>query len=262
MQVSQINLVSKHKFAKLLRSKFYWAFFIIGLGILLMTLIPILVAEEFRGGGPMVMILISGFTQSYTYFGLFASITIGSMVLMQDIRDGTIFPYLAKPISRTTFIFGKILGAFKLMMVFWVFQVIYFLIFLYAASDYGLTFNLVLAFIYDLLFYFMIVSVTAFFSVFMHPIWAAITVLAAYFLPFIAQFMIHTDWKFWTTLARFFYYIGPEFYVLNNWNNIIGSSLMYDASQLQKLAYYITLALLVIIPTFYVFARRNLTPKD
>ena len=35
-------------------------------------------------------------------------------------------------------------------------------------NKYGITLNLVLAFIYDLLFYFMIVSVAAFFSVFIH----------------------------------------------------------------------------------------------
>jgi ABC-type transport system involved in multi-copper enzyme maturation permease subunit len=262
MEISALNQISRHKFAKLLRSKFYWAFFLIGLGLLLITLIPILVADEFTGGGPEILFLISGFTMSYTYFGLFAAVTIGSIVLVQDVRDGTIFPYLAKPISRGTFVFGKILGAFKLMVVFWIFQVVYFLIFLYAASDYGITLNLVLAFIYDLLFYFMIVSVTAFFSVFIHPLWASMVVLAAYYLPFIAKFMIHTEWGFWTTLARIFYYIGPDFYVLNNWGNIIGSTMIYDTSHLQKLAYYITLLLLVLIPTFYIFTRRNLTPKD
>jgi len=262
MKITQILTISNHKFAKLLRSKFYWAFFIIGLGILLITLIPMLVAREFQGNSPMVLMLISGFTQTYTQFGLFAAITIGSIVLVQDIRDGTIFPYLAKPISRGDFIFGKILGAFKLMIVFWLFQVLYFLIFLFAATDYGLTLNLALAFIYDLLFYFMIVAVTAFFSVFMHPLWAAVIVLTTYFLPFIAKFMIHTEWGFWTTLARTIFYIGPEYYILNNWNNIVGSALVYDTSHLQKLAYYITLLLLVLFPTFYIFTKRNLTPKD
>ena len=262
MRISQILTISNHKFAKLLRSKFYWAFFIIGLGILLITLIPILVEEEFRKGGPIVLMLISGFTQSYTYFGLFAAITIGSIVLVQDVRDGTIFPYLAKPISRSEFILGKILGAYKLMFIFWLFQVLYFLIFLYAATDFGLTVNLVLAFIYDLLFYFMIVSVTALFSVFMHPLWASVIVLATYFLPFIAKFMIHTEWGFWTSLARTVYFIGPDYYILNNWGNIIAGALIYDSSQLQKLAYYITLMALVTLPTFYIFTKRNLTPKD
>ena len=262
MRIAQVLTISNHKFAKLLRSKFYWAFFIIGLGLLLMTLIPFLVEEEFRQGGPILLMLISGFTQSYTFFGLFAAITIGSIVLVQDIRDGTIFPYLAKPISRSEFIFGKILGAYKLMVVFWLFQVLYFLIFLFAATDYGLTVNLVLAFVYDLMFYFMIVSVTALFSVFMHPLWASVIVLATFFMPYIAKFMIHTEWGFWTALARTVFFIGPDYYILNNWGNIVGSALIYDTSNLQKLAYYITLLALITIPTFYIFTRRNLTPKD
>jgi hypothetical protein len=64
------------------------------------------------------------------------------------------------------------------MIVFWLFQVLYFLIFLYAATEFGITINLALAFLYDLMFYFMIVSVTALFSVFMHPLWASVVVLA------------------------------------------------------------------------------------
>jgi len=262
MEISAINQISKHKFAKLLRSKFYWAFFIGGLVILLFILIPLLVADEMQGGGPMVLVLISGFTQAYTFFGLFAAITIGSIVIVQDLRDGTIFPYLAKPISRGAFIFGKILGAYKLMFIFWLFQVVYFMIFLYAATDYGITTNLILAFLYDLLFYFMIVSVTAFLSVFMHPIWASMIVLATFFLPMIAKQMIHTDWGFWTSLARVIWYVGPEYYILNNWNNIVGSTFIYDTSQLQKLIYFFTLLILVLLPTFHVFTRRNLTPKD
>jgi ABC-type transport system involved in multi-copper enzyme maturation permease subunit len=262
MQINQINLISKHKFAKLLRSKFYWLFFIVGLGMLLISLIPILVEKEFREGGPMTLFLISKFAQSYTFFGLLASLTVGSIVLVQDIRDGTIFPYLAKPISRSEFIFGKILGAFKLMFVFWLFQILYFLIFLYAATNYGITVNLVLTFVFDLLFYFMIIVATAFFTVFLHPIWASIIVLATYFLPTIAKLMIHTEWGIWTTIARVVWYIGPEYYILSNWDNFIGSTMLYDTSLLQKFLYYFTLLSLLILPTFRIFARRNLTPKD
>jgi ABC-type transport system involved in multi-copper enzyme maturation permease subunit len=263
MEVSAINLISKHKFAKLLRSKIYWVFFIVGLGMLLMTLIPFLVADEdFRSGGPMVLFIISSFTRIYAFFGIFASITVGALVLVQDIRDGTLFPYMAKPISRSQFMFGKILGSFKIMIVFWIFQVIYFLILLYAATEYGITANLVLAFLYDLLFYFMIVVATAFFSVFIHPIWAGIVIAATIFLPEIAKQMIHTQWGFWTKLAQVIWFIGPEYNVLDNWGNIIASTLIYDTSIIQKLAYYITLLLLVLIPTFYVFTKRNLNPRD
>jgi ABC-type transport system involved in multi-copper enzyme maturation permease subunit len=263
MELKSINLISKHKFAKLLRSKIYWVFFIIGLGMLLTTLIPFLVAEDFRNeSGPMLLMIISTFTKSYSFFGVLASVTVGSLVLIQDIRDGTLFPYLAKPVSRSAFIFGKIIGAFKLMIIFWLFQVLYFMILLYTVTDYGLTVNLVLAFIYDLLLYFMLIVVTAFFSIFMHPVWASIVVLVTYFLPQIAKQMIHTDWGFWTNLARVVWYMGPKYDVLNNWGNIIGSTLIYDSTQLQKLLYFMTLLLLFLIPTFYIFTRRNLTPKD
>lgn len=262
MEISAINLISKHKFAKLLRSKIYWVFFIVGLGTLLMTLIPFFVADEFKAGGPMVFMIISAFTRSYSFFGILASITVGSLVLIQDVRDGTIFPYLAKPISRSEFMFGKILGSFKIMVIFWIFQVIYFLILLYAATEYGITLNLALAFIYDLLFYFMLISVTAFFSVFMHPIWAGIIVMITIFLPQIAKQMIHTSWGFWTKLAQVIWFVGPEYNVLDNWGNITSSTMIYDTSQIQKLAYFITLLLLVLVPTFYIFTKRNLTPKD
>jgi len=262
MEISAINLISKHKFAKLMRSKIYWVFFIVGLGMLLMTMFPFLLAEDLKGGGPMVFMLIYSFTKAYSAFGIFASIAVGSLVLVQDIRDGTLFPYLAKPISRSEFMFGKILGSFKIMVVFWIFQVIYFLILLYAATEYGITANLVLAFIFDLLLYFMLISVTAFFSVIINPVWAAIVVLITVYLPQIAKLAINTQLGFWTTLARVFWFIGPEYNVLDNWGNITASTMIYSSSLIQKLAYYVTLLLLVLIPTFRIFTKRNLTPKD
>ncbi len=262
MEIRQVLTISTNKLAKLLRSKFYWAFFLGGLLILLFILIPILAAEEFRAGGPMVLMLLTSFTQTYTIFGVLASVTIGSIVLVQDIRDGTIFPYLAKPISRTDFILGKIIGAFWLIVIFWIFEVIYFLIFMFAATDYGITINVIMAFIYDLLLYFLIISVTAFLSIFMHPIWSSSIVMASFILPGIAKLMINTEWGFWTLLARVVYYITPEYNILSNWGNIARQSMIGGVSEFQKLAYFVTFLLLVLLPTFYIFTRRNLTPKD
>lgn len=261
MDLKQINTISNHKFAKLMRSKIYWLFFVVGLGILLMSMIPLLVAEEFAQSG-MAMIFISQFAQAYTVFGLFASIALGSIVLIQDIRDGTMFTFLARPISRSDFIMGKIIGAFKLIMVFWVFQIIYFSIFLYAVTDYGISTNIILTFIFDLMFYLMMISVTAFFSILTGPIWAALIVLVIHFLPVIAKGLMQFEWGIWTTIFKVIYFAGPEFNVLSNWDSLIGATLLYDASILQKLAYFFTLLLVVLLPTFKIFTARNLTPKD
>jgi len=261
MEIKYLNIISQHKFVKLLRSKIYWMFFIVGLGILLTSMIPLLVAEELRNS-QAAFFLISQFARTYSIFGLFASITIGAIVLMQDIRDGTIFPFLAKPISRQAFILGKIYGAYKLMLIFWLFQILYYLIFIYAATDYSLTMNMVLTFIFDLMFYFMMITVTVFFSTFINPIWASIVVSVTYFLPSIAKLMIHTEWGIWTTISRVVWYVGPEYNILSNWDSIVSSTLLYDTSTVQKLAYFFTLMLLLLLPTFRIFTKRNLTPKD
>jgi len=62
MEINQILLISRHKFAKLLRSKFYWLFLIGGLGMLLLSMIPLLVAKEFRHT-PEALFLISQFAR-------------------------------------------------------------------------------------------------------------------------------------------------------------------------------------------------------
>lgn len=261
MDLKQINTVSNHKFVKLMRSKVYWLFFVVGLGILLMSMIPFLVAREFSQSS-MALFMISQFARAYSVFGMFASIALGSIVLIQDIRDGTMFTYLARPITRADFILGKIIGAFKLIMFFWVFQIIYFLIFLYAVTDYTISTNIMLTFVFDLMYYFMMISVTAFFSIMVGPIWSAMIVLIIHFLPEIAGNLIHTEWGIWTTIIKAVWLIGPEFNLLSNWDSLVGATLLYDTSILQKLAYYFTLLLVVLIPTFKIFTTRNLTPKD
>ncbi|MDI6774956.1 MAG: ABC transporter permease [Verrucomicrobiota bacterium] len=99
-------VIAQTTWLEMLRKKDVYVLFIL-LGVMLVTLVSL---NIFGLGGLVVYVKDIGLLMTWL-FGLVLAVNISSRGLPQEEQRGTIFPLLAKPITRFELILGKWLGA-------------------------------------------------------------------------------------------------------------------------------------------------------
>lgn len=103
--MKNIYTISKYTFIEVFRSKI-----VIGLGVLALFLMLICyVASEFAYGAPSKVALDFGLG-IMSLSNMIIAIFIGSTLLSKEIENRNLYMILSRPISRTSFLLGKILG--------------------------------------------------------------------------------------------------------------------------------------------------------
>ena len=98
-------LVARYTFKQLLKSKIMYNCFWLGLALMLFTYIT----SEFSFGNPRFIAMDFGVGVS-SLASVAVAIFLGVSLLSDEIESRTVYIALSKPISRSSFIFGKILG--------------------------------------------------------------------------------------------------------------------------------------------------------
>ena len=110
--MKSILTISKYTFIEVYRSKI-----MMGLGLMCLSLIILCyVASEFAYGAPGKVALDVGLgLMSLSNVGM--AIFIGSSLMTKEIEQKTLYMILSRPISRSAFLIGKLLGLSSILML-------------------------------------------------------------------------------------------------------------------------------------------------
>lgn len=107
-----IAKVTKYTFLEVYRSKIMISIIFLALGLIIISY----VASEFAYGAPAKIALDVGLG-IMSVSNLIISIFIGSTLLSKEIDQRTLYMILSRPISRVSFLFGKICGLSMVLLI-------------------------------------------------------------------------------------------------------------------------------------------------
>ena len=105
-------IVAKYTFVEVYRSKVMLSILFIALGLVLVSY----VASEFAYGAPAKVALDFGFGLT-SISNLIMAIFIGSTLLSKEIENRTLYMILSRPLSRTSFMLGKVMGLSSVLAI-------------------------------------------------------------------------------------------------------------------------------------------------
>lgn len=256
--MSTIITLAKHTFKEVIRKKDFYVFL-----ILLVGLVLFFYQESFFN--------VTGVSRylkdiGYTLVVLFAaivSITFSAKQIPSELESKTIYPLLAKPVSRTQLVLGKFTGS---MFISGFTFTVFFIVYLIAVIFKGEKANLILIFqtyIFSILLLAMLSSIAMIFSLFL-TLSANVTItLLVYFLiawyNSIIKGIITSTQGLASILYSFVYYILPhfEFYDIK-----IRMVHMWDPVPLgifmAVLIYTLIYTAIILNLTCFLFNRKNL----
>jgi ABC-type transport system involved in multi-copper enzyme maturation permease subunit len=104
--------VAKYTFIEVYRSKVMLSIVFIAIGLVIISY----VASEFAYGAPSKVALDFGYGLT-SISNLIMSIFIGSTLLSKEIESRTLYMILSRPISRTSFMLGKVIGLSSVIII-------------------------------------------------------------------------------------------------------------------------------------------------
>lgn len=124
MQLGKSLAIAGVQAARLKRRKMIWVVAMAPVGLYLMVAGPALffqakIASMSPDGMSLLSWpLISGFGRILSNAGQLLALVLGALTVSGDLQDGTLFPALAKPVSRFEILAGKLLGSAAVIGVF------------------------------------------------------------------------------------------------------------------------------------------------
>lgn len=110
--MKNLLIVAKYTFLEVYRSKLMISIFFLAFGLIVLSF----VASEFAYGAPGKVALDVGLAVM-SLSNLVMSILIGTTLLSREIDQRTIYMIISRPISRSSFLLGKILGLSSFLLV-------------------------------------------------------------------------------------------------------------------------------------------------
>jgi ABC-2 type transport system permease protein len=110
--MKNVLTVAKYTFIEVYRSKLMMSIGFIGLGLIILCY----VASEFAFGAPAKIALDVGLG-ILSLSNVAIAILIGSTLIAREIEQKTLYMILSRPISRSSFLFGKIAGLSSVLLL-------------------------------------------------------------------------------------------------------------------------------------------------
>lgn len=104
--------VAKYTFSEFVQSKVLYNIFFLSLGLLVLTY----VASEFTYGVPNKVALDFGLGAS-SISTLLISVFLGANLIVREVENRTLYMIISRPISRTQFLLGKMIGLIGIVVV-------------------------------------------------------------------------------------------------------------------------------------------------
>ena len=104
--------IARFTFVEVYRSKIMMSLGLLGMGLIILCY----VASEFAYGAPAKIALDVGLGV-LSLSNVIIAILIGSTLIAREIEQKTLYMILSKPISRSSFLFGKMLGLSSILLI-------------------------------------------------------------------------------------------------------------------------------------------------
>jgi ABC-type transport system involved in multi-copper enzyme maturation permease subunit len=249
-------VISNYTFVEILKSRIIVNIFLIGIFLTLVTY----VASEFTFGVPQRVALDFGFgTLSLTSIGV--SLFLGVGLLSKEIENRTVYMVLSRPVSRTSFLTGRILGMLwiQLLILIILSGFSLFIYFFYDGQFDALIFwNYFFIFLESLL----VLLIVVFFSLITNPIIAVCNTLILLFCGHVlndAKLINFTKNHFiFQQALKFYGFLFPNFYKLNIKDFVLYDQRLPISYIWSNVAYGIFYSLFLITLSCLIFKRKNL----
>lgn len=262
---SHIVTIARVQTAKLRRRKMIWLFGVAPFVLSLMVVAPALIAlsrPEFEDAGVDALFnwgLIIGWGGFLSWAGRMFALILGATAIDRDLRDGTIFPVLAKPASRAQVILGKLLGSATVVGVYLAMEA---LILLVAAAAGGSDVEwgyLLTALLADAFAFLAMLSLGLLLGMVMRPaLGIGIAILGGILLN-ITSYMIHSSSTAWQWIGGLLIGTLPRAGEMTAWLNTSEAAQLDPVPVAMRLGYALAWGALLTVGALWRFQRRELT---
>jgi ABC-type transport system involved in multi-copper enzyme maturation permease subunit len=249
-------VISNYTFIEIFKSRIIINIFLLGLFLTLFTY----VASEFTFGVPQRVALDFGFgTLSLTSIGV--SLFLGVGLLSKEIENRTVYMVLSRPVSRTSFLAGRILGMLWIQALILIILSGFslFIYFFYGGQfDSLILWNYLFIFVESLL----VLLTVVFFSLITNQIIAVCNSLIILFCGHVlndAKLLSFTkNHMIFQHALKFYGFVFPNFYKLNIKDFVLYDQKLPSSYLWSNLAYGVFYSLFLITLSCFIFKRKNL----
>jgi ABC-2 type transport system permease protein len=255
-ELSKIGIIAAYTSREILKSKILLNVFLIGIGLAVM----VYVATEFTYGVPEKVALDFGLGMlSLSSLGI--SLFLGATLLPKEIDSRTVYMVISRPVPRSIFILGKIVGLLSVLLI-----NIFLLASITLASSYLLGGELNTLIYWCIFFNFLecllLLLVTVFFSLFTNNIISSL-------ISFVLLIIGHAAKESQTLnfvknraalslMLKFYHFVLPGFYKLNLKDFVIYNQTISQGYLWGSIFYALSYSLFLLMMIIYLFNKKNL----
>lgn len=213
--MSSIFVVAGHSFKELVRKKDFYVLLFLFCG-----LVAFFYNKAFFGVSDVSRYLKDAGYTLIMLFSMIICITFSAKQIPSEIESKTIYPLLAKPISRTHFVLGKFFGSVAISVSsFSLFYLLYLSVIIVKGEG-ALSILILQAYLFSMLLLLLLSAITVFFSMFL-TVSANITLsFLIYFLTYCYNdvayaYLLRSNGRFLSVFNGILYYLLPHFEFYN-----------------------------------------------
>lgn len=252
----KILIISKYTFKEIMKSRILYGTGVLALSIVVLTFI----ATEFTYGVPEKVSLDFGLgllSLSSTGIALF----IGATLLSKEIDSRTVYMVISRPVPRWSFILGKLLGLFFVLIL----NVLILSVFtLFSSHLMGGDINqvILLCILFNILESLLLMLVVVLFSLFSNTILATVISFVIFTLGHAVQetqltsFVINRPTL--GKLLEFYHLVLPGFYKLNLKDFVVYKQSISTDYLINSASYGICYSIFVLFLILFLFQKKNL----
>ncbi len=255
-ELKKLWTITRFSFLEILRSKIIYNTFFLGLGIVLVSYL----ATSFTFGVPERVALDFGLG-TLTISAVVIAIFMGVTLVSREIENRTVYMVLVRPLRRSTFILGRVLGLAGILALN---TLILSLFALGVFAFYGGVFQPLIFWTIVFCFFeaLIILTIVVFFSLITNPILSVIYTIAIYLaghaVEGISKSVLVTTNPYFSAVVKWYYLLFPNFERINFKDYVLYQQTMPIEHLLQSLAYGSIYAAFVMLASAVVFHHKNL----
>jgi ABC-2 type transport system permease protein len=254
--MSNILTVAKYTFKEIYRSKVLVMSLLAAMAVYLASFI----AMEFSYGNPLKVALDFGLGTS-TFFSVLIAIFLGVSLISDEVESRTIYMILARPISRSSFIIGKVLGmSLILFMNMFIINIAAISIFVtYGGSfDSMILASMLFSFFESLLVLFVVILFSLYVNRLISVVGAFLVYIFGHAVPNSLDITFVATREWLKSLLTTYTYIFPNFDRLNLKPFVIYESTIPDAYYGNLFIYGILYSLALVLIITVIFSKKEL----
>ena len=255
-ELKKLWTITRYSFLEILRSKIIYNTLFLGIAIVIVSYL----ATSFTFGVPERVALDFGLG-ALTISAVLIAIFMGVTLVSREIENRTVYMVLVRPLRRSTFIVGRVIGLAgilalnTLILSFFALGVFFF---------FGGTFQTLI--VWTIFFAFIealiVLTVVVFFSLLTNPILSVIYTLAIYIaghaVDGISKSILVTSSPYYSAVVKWYYLLFPNFQRINFKDYVLYQQSLPFEQVMQSLGYGGAYVTFILIAAAVVFQHKNL----